>query len=62
MPERPSTGGVADRIAAAIAGDKPQRETAYAALTALAHGDNADVVATIDSASVHVSGALSHGP
>lgn len=51
----------AARINAAIAGDKAQRETAYAALTALAHGDNADVTATIASASLHVSGALGEG-
>eukprot|EP01046_Picozoa_sp_COSAG06_P066922 COSAG06_NODE_17109_length_960_cov_1.552846_1_plen_285_part_10 len=46
------------RINAAIAGGKPERETAYAALTAITHGDNADVAATLASASLHVSGAL----
>ena len=47
---------MASRITAAIAGDKTQREAAYAALTALAHGDNADVAAIIASASVHIGG------
>jgi hypothetical protein len=46
------------RIAAAIAGDKTQREWAYSALTALTHGDNADVTATLASATVRVSGTL----
>ena len=49
------------RINAAIAGDKPERETAYAALTALARGDNADVAGTFASASLHVGGALAEG-
>lgn len=49
------------RINAAIAGDKAQREAAYAALTALAHGDNPDVAGTLASASLHVSGALGEG-
>jgi hypothetical protein len=48
----------AARINAAIAGGKVERETAYAALTALAHGDNADVAATFASASLRVSGGL----
>eukprot|EP01048_Picozoa_sp_COSAG05_P012016 COSAG05_NODE_1175_length_5616_cov_2.565343_1_plen_191_part_00 len=46
------------RIISAIGGDKAQRESAYVSLVALARGDNADVAATVGSATLHVSGAL----
>ena len=49
------------RINALIAGGKTEREAAYAVLTALAHGDNADVQGTLASASLHVSGAIGEG-
>ena len=47
-----------DRIISAIGGDKAQRENAYVALASLAQGDNADVAATVASATLRISGAL----
>jgi hypothetical protein len=58
VDERRMPPSVSASINASIAGDKTQRATAYAALTALAHGDNVDITATLASASVHISGAL----
>ena len=47
---------MAARLAALLAGDKPQRVAAYEELTALANGDGAEQTTHLAVASVHVGG------
>ena len=47
---------MAARLAALLAGDKPQRAAAYEELTALANGDGAEQTTRLSVASVHVGG------
>ena len=47
---------MAARLATLLAGDKPQRASAYDELTALANGDGAEQTTQLSVASVHVGG------